>query len=185
MDPIKIFDAQFMRAGDGYLFYSWKNSEGKPVTAAEYARLTGDWRRHAGWGRIAAIVLIAPVIVIATIAASIALDLPPWVPLAVGLAVTIGAFLPMLSAGYAPHRLVRDRDAVAPPRDPAAVMRQHRTAISWWYLFYMASLAGWLLFSPFWQSAESWPRWFATVSGMFLLPAALWVATRKLLDARR
>ena len=184
MHWITSFENQFVPAGDGYVFYASKRSRGRPVTAEEHAALTQAWRRHAGLGRMAAAVLLSSIVIVLSIFAVVAGLLPDWGIWLVSAATFAVLLGPMLWAGYAPHRLVRGREAIAPPRDPAEVMRQHRASMSWGFLAYFVAFGAWNLANPFLSKLSGVLFWFSLAMGALMLMAVAWIATRKLLDGR-
>lgn len=184
MHWIQAFENQFVPAREGYVFYSGKRSGGKSVTVAEHARLTQDWRRHAGLGRMFAIVLICSLVIMLSVFAAVAELIPSWGIWVAAAAIFVVLLGPMLWAGYAPHRLVKDRAPVAPPRDPAEVMRQHRASMSWGFLAYFVAFGAWNLANPFFSKLGGTLFWLSTASGVLMLIAVAWIATRKLLDGR-
>lgn len=141
-DSTDAFTKQFIPAEGGYLFYPSKRGGGKLVTADEYEQLIEGWRKVASrrgiWTMVGIVMLALFVWTIVSHSLSLA-DRSNSVMVA---ASVIGISAWLLWASFAPHRLVRGRPAVAPPRPVSEAKRQARSLLNWRFVIFALLFSG-------------------------------------------
>lgn len=183
-DATGAFTKQFTPFRDGYLVYPSRKSGGKLVTADEYERLVGDWKQVAGkagtWKTVG--------VVIATIALWTALTeafpLPAWTTNLFIAAIVIAMSARLLWASMAPRRLVRDREAIAPPRPAVEARREARAALNWWFVIFALILSGGAFFGAISATERNFSMWAWLVGSGLMFAAYLWIGFKKLIDGR-
>ena len=114
-----MFAWQFQPTDGGYLFYPSTQSGGKLVTSDEYAKLVDDWRNEGSGWRYWRLIGIGFSLACLWALAKAEFQLPNWT-----LWLLLGPMIAGLFFRYAwllraPHRLVRDRPDITPPRSKA------------------------------------------------------------------
>lgn len=185
VDPVASFSKHFTPVDGGYLIYPSKRSGGKLVTHDEYDRLLADWKRVAG---TAGILKAAAVIVLLISAWSVAFDtlsFPEWADTVFMNALIVMVVGRFMWAGFAPHRLVRGRPAIVPPRHPSAARREARAAVNWPVMVAASLICGGAFLSALNEPNRTWDVWAWLIGSGALLVVYLWIAIQKLLDRHR
>lgn len=184
-DPVASFSKQFTPVDGGYLIYPSRKSGGKLVTHDEYDRLFADWKRIAG---TRGIWIAAAVVVLVISAWTVALDLlslPEWTDTVFMNALIVMVVGRFVWAGFAPHRLVRGRPAIAPPRQASAARREARAAINWPVIVSASLICGAAFLNAVQETNRTWDVWIWLIGSGALLIVYLWIAVQKLLDRHR
>lgn len=143
---VTAFMRSFIPIEDGYLYYPSRWSRGYLVTAEEYEHLTENWRKVAGfWGilKLVGIFLAASILLVligGDVGSTSGYDFATY-----GCIAAVIAYLIWKST--APHRLVRGRKPIAPPRTAKETEEQMGRALGWpmaiWLSFISVSFLGW------------------------------------------
>jgi hypothetical protein len=183
-DPVGAFSKQFIPVEGGYLYYVSRKEGGKLVTSAEYQTLIENWTAIAGWsGRWQAIALMMLAIALWTLVSN-TLGFSDRADQAFIALVVIAFSGTLLWYSMAPRRLVKEREAVAPPRLGSQARREARSALNWPFVAFALIVSGSLFFtglnSPG-QTVAGW-AWLAGSGIMFVL--YLWITLQKFLDRK-
>lgn len=184
-DSAGAFTRQFKPVEEGYVFYQSAKAGGKLVTVEEYQRLVADWERISGRsGQWKVVGLLVAFIALWTLASQV-MPVPDWADwIMIGICVaSITAWVGW--AIFAPHRLVRGRPDVTPPRLWSEVTREAYASFDWRIVDFALLLSGLVLVitlaSP--ERTLSWWAWLVG-SGAFFA-AYLWIALKKIMDRQR
>ena len=179
---IDAFKRQFTPHQDGYLIYPWRQGGGKLVTADEYDRLIVDWQKVAGragrWKSVGAVVAF---LVLWTVLSQ-ALKPPEWTNSAVIVLVAIALCARLLWAGFAPWRLVKNRNTITPPRPRAEARREARAALNWPMIIFALILSAGAFASHVTTTEWRIGTWVWLVGSGAMFVTYLWIGFRKLLD---
>ena len=181
-DSVGTFSRMFVPFEDGYLYYGSRKSGGKFVTHAEFDTLLAGWRRIAGPLGIMKTAGFMFAAIAVSVAISTYFDLPEGLDGAVTVAVTTPLVAWILWHAFAPRRLVRDREPVAPPRPTAEAMRAARAVVSWRMVIGFGLISGVVFVATLTQPTHeiSWWAWLIGSGATFGVYA--WVGWKKLRD---
>ncbi|MDP5277557.1 hypothetical protein Q9Q95_01370 [Sphingomonas sp. DG1-23] len=181
-DSIGAFNKQFVPVEGGYLYYPSKNGGGKLVTADEYKQLTEDWRKIAGRRGVWTVAGIVTLAIIVWTIISRSLSLPDWSDSIIIGACVLGISAWLFWAGFAPHRLVRDRPAIVPPRPASEARRQARAMVNWPFVIVGLLLSGIVLIGSLNSPERDFNAWAWLVGSGLIFSLHIWVAIQKLRD---
>jgi len=178
-DSIGMFAKQFTPVDGGYLYYSSRKSGGKLVTAEEYEGLLEGWRKVAGGaGTLKSVGVVILWILLSTLISK-SLELPGWADKILIAVAVVGISAWLLWAGFAPYRLVRDREAVTPPRPGSEARKQARAALNWPMVIVFLLASGATFFASIALPREMVASWAWLVGSGLMFVAYAWVAIQK------
>lgn len=182
-DWVSGLERLFIPHGDGYIFHPSKWSGGKFVTKAEFEQVRAYWRRYNGRGMMVTVALVF-VTMGAWLVADEMLSLPDWGYYIFQSGVVVGVCLYVFHVVRAPHRLVKGRPSVVPPRQRAEVAREARDTVSWGTLALFALVFAFQLFVGLATPDRTPGTWAWIVVSVVMLAIWAWAAVRKLMDGR-
>lgn len=181
-DSTGAFAKQFQPVEGGYLYYPSKKSGGKLVSVTEYEELVAGWNKIAGrrgvW-KIAGIVTLA---IMSWSLVAKALPLPDWSDTIFVAATVAGMSAWLLWASFAPRRLVRDRPAITPPRQPSEARRQVRALLNWRFIIFALLLSGLAFFGTLNSQERDFGSWAWLVGSGAMFGLYIWMAIQKIRD---
>lgn len=181
-DSIGAFTKQFTPVEGGYLYYPSKKDGGKLVTADEYQQLAEGWGKVAGrrgmW-KVVGIIMLA--IFIWTIISK-SLALPDWSDSIMVAVSVVGISGWLLWASFAPHRLVRDRPAITPPRPVSQAKRQARALLNWRFIIFALLFSGIAFLGSLNTPERDFKSWAWLIGSGAMFGLYIWIAIQKFRD---
>ncbi len=170
-NPARSYEHLFVPTDGGYIFYPSKRHGGHLITVEEHDSLVAEWGKFVGlWGtlKFAGAALIA---FVTLYFASPALGLSAETESIFELAIIVALFAFAVWKFSAPHRLVRGRTPVVPPRSA----KERRQAIRQFtslpaLIFAVAILLG-ISALMFWSGLQG--SWVDSLLGLFMAWLAL------------
>lgn len=179
LESIGEFTEQFTPTEGGYLFYPSNACGGKLVTADEYEQLTERWRKVTGRRARWMIVGIEMLALFFWPDISNVFSLPDWSDWIIVAAPLVGILAWLLWASFAPHRLVRDRPTITPPKPVSEARHQARGLPNWRYIIVVLLFSGVALIVSFNSPERDLERWAWLIGSGALFSLYIWIAVQK------